>query len=427
MTRLRVWFVFSILSLASSGLFAFLVAMSRTPFGYKYLPPQYFHYALVGHVDLSIVLYLLGFSILLWNKFFSSEGSILSPAFSFSGLGLIFFSVLFSLGRPVINNYIPVLDHPIFYGGLFMFFLGVTLEILRFFKEASSSVFSRDGIRSGLSVAVLVALIMIASFPISYIKAAPTGDIHIFFERFFWIPGHIQQIIYGAMLIGLWYYILYLEEKRQTEIGFLRFVNLFLLFSAIALFFVPVFYHDTLSSGARLIAFYSFAIGLGIPIFLHIFYIIRRASFTYTTASLSLLFSLILYILGALIAYLGLRGEDLRIPAHYHGAITSLTIALMGITYSLFGELGYRNIKEVVGKVQVSLFGLGMTLFVIGLYLAGKAGAPRKIFGIPADDIVTLTGLSVMGVGSILAVAGGILYIVLIFMSIFRRSVTQEE
>jgi len=427
MKGLKRWFVFSIVSLACSGLFAFLVAMSRTPFGYKYLPPQYFHYALVGHVDLSIVLYLLGFSVLLWNKFFSFRGSILSPALSFIGLGMIFFSVLFSLGRPVINNYIPVLDHPLFYAGLFLFFSGLTIETLRFFNEARSGILSRDGIRSGLSVAVLVALIMLASFPISYMRAAPTKDIHIFFERFFWIPGHIQQILYGAMLIATWYYLFWLEEKREPEIGLLRFVNLSLPLSSLVLLFVPLFYHDTLSRGARLIAFYSFAIGLGIPIFLHIFYIIKRLSFSYTTASLSLTFSLILYILGAFIAYLGLRGEDLRIPAHYHGAITGLTMALMGITYYLLDDLGYRTVKKRIEKVQVFLFGSGMTLFVIGLYLAGKAGVPRKTFGVPMDDIVALTGLSVMGAGSILAVTGGILYIVLILIAILKRSGAEEE
>ena len=61
------WFYLAILSLGIGGGFAFLVAMSRTPFGYKYFPPDYMYHALAGHVVLAILLWLLSFTVVLWD------------------------------------------------------------------------------------------------------------------------------------------------------------------------------------------------------------------------------------------------------------------------------------------------------------------------------------------------------------------------
>src|SRR4030065_1259036 len=61
------WFYLAVLSLGIGGGFAFLVAMSRTPFGYKYFPPDYMYHALAGDVVLAILLLLLSFTVGVWD------------------------------------------------------------------------------------------------------------------------------------------------------------------------------------------------------------------------------------------------------------------------------------------------------------------------------------------------------------------------
>jgi len=53
------WFSLAVFSLGIGGFFAFLVGMSRAPGISDYLPENYFQHALVGHVDLAILCWLM--------------------------------------------------------------------------------------------------------------------------------------------------------------------------------------------------------------------------------------------------------------------------------------------------------------------------------------------------------------------------------
>lgn len=393
--------------------------MSRTPVWYRFLPGDYFHYALIGHVDLSIVLWLIGFIHLLWNRFFSIEKDQISLFLSYVSLGLLSFSVLFKLGSPVPNNYIPVLNHPFFLIGLIALFIAFFNKVIRLSGISLKYVASYDGIKGNLSIGIITGLIMSLSFVVSYIVIEKPEDTRLFFERLFWVPGHIQQFLYGSILIALWYYLLSLEKEKK-DIDSPRFVSIAFPITSFILLLSQFFYPDPLIREAKLIILLSFSLGLGIPIFIHIFYIIKLFKPTSSVAGISLLFSIMVYVLGAIIAYLGLKSEDLRIPAHYHGAITSLTMALMGISYYLLNELGLQAVSNKRARLQCIIFGTGMIFFIIGLYLAGMAGAPRKTFGAITDKATALIGLYIMGLGSLLAVVGGVLFIINILLSLRR-------
>lgn len=421
MVTLRPWFIFSILSLGISGFFALIVAISRTPLWFRFLPEDYFHYALIGHVDLSIVLWLTGFIHLLWNKFFSIKKDRISLVLSYAGLCLLTFSVLFKLGSPVVNNYIPVLNHPVFTTGLILFLLAFYYKVIRLAKPSLKYVLASDSILSNLASGIQIGLILSLSLIISPFIVEKTDDIKLFYERLFWIPGHIQQFLYGAVLISLWYYLSAFEREEEKHRS-LRFLSVIFPFTSLLLLFSQFLYPDPLIREAKIIVLLSFSIGLGIPIFIHIFYIIKNFRPSSSVTSISLLFSILLYILGAVIAYLGLKEEDLRIPAHYHGAITSLTMALMGISYTLLTELGLEPVRPKRAKTQLTIFGAGMVLFVVGLYIAGKAGAPRKTFGAITEDLTALIGLSIMGFGAIFAVTGGILFITNMIISLRKKA-----
>ncbi|MCK5308094.1 MAG: cytochrome C oxidase subunit I, partial [Zetaproteobacteria bacterium] len=68
------------------------------------------------------------------------------------------------------------------------------------------------------------------------------------------------------------------------------------------------------------------------------------------------------------------------------------------------------------------IYGVGMVLVILGLFVSGLFGAPRKTYGISfTSDPVVLSALTVMGIGTLLAVAGGILFVFYTTMSLLKE------
>lgn len=421
----RKWFLLSIVSLGLGGFLAFVVAMARTPGVYQYFPPGYFYYALIGHVDLAIVIFLLSFTLLVWSRVYEIENKL---AFYISLLGFlgVALSAFLGKGTAVSNNYLPTIVHPLFFTGIILFFSGFTLLALNALKRAFSDILSYDPIKNAVSVSVILGVFMIIAVIPSYLRAGDPSNVYIFYERLFWAPGHIQQFLNGAILLYAWYYLITLLGVEK-KLGLLRFANLSFLFFGFLLFSVPILYTDPISRSAKIFTEVSYAIGLGIPMFFHAFNVVRNIKFDWKNPfSSALTLSLILYFLGVLIAYAGIKA-DLRVPAHYHGTVTSLTLALMAVSYRLIKEYGYvRSLSSVV-KFQPYLYGIGMILFILGLYFAGRGGAPRKTYGTGyTEDPFVLFSLIVMGVGTLMAVIGGVIF-VLYILSLILRGQTHYE
>ncbi|SNZ16535.1 cbb3-type cytochrome c oxidase subunit I [Hydrogenobacter hydrogenophilus] len=413
----KKWFLLSIVSLGLGGFLAFVVAMARTPGVYKYFPPGYFYYALIGHVDLAIVIFLLSFTILIWSRTYKKD---LKLAFYLSSLGFVGVALSAFLGKgiAVSNNYLPTIVHPLFLSGIALYFLGFTLYALYVSKEALLTLFSKDPTKNSVATSVVLGLLMMFAVIPSYLRAGDPSDTYIFYERLFWAPGHIHQFLNGAVLLYAWYYLLRLLGKEK-ELGFLRFVNLSFLFFSFLMLLVPVFYSDPISRDAKIFTEISYAIGLGIPMFFHAFNVVKDMKLDWKNPfSSALLLSLCLYFLGVLIAYAGIKA-DLRVPAHYHGTVTSLTLALMAISYRLVQEYGYTKKLNALTKFQPYLYGLGMIMFILGLYFAGREGAPRKTYGTGyTQDPTVLFSLMVMGLGTMMAVIGGVLFVLYILKQV---------
>jgi hypothetical protein len=54
----------------------------------------------------------------------------------------------------------------------------------------------------------------------------------------------------------------------------------------------------------------------------------------------ALVASLVLFGVGGIIGF-SIQGSNVKIPAHYHGSIVGVTIALMGLAYWLLPRLGF--------------------------------------------------------------------------------------
>ncbi len=417
----RYWFILSILSIGTGGFFAFLVGMSRTPFGHQFFPENYFYYALVGHVDLAIVLWLMSFSVLFWTRIFGDKELEKIPLLlSYMGYVLISLSVLLALGKPVPNNYVPVLVHPLFFAGLILYFSGFSYKLARYMNKAIKSILSEDPLVNSASTGVVTALLMIISYIPSFFKSGNAQEYLLYFERLFWIPGHIQQFVNGTLLLIGWYYLLKLEG-RKLKLGLLKYANLsFILFSFFTFILLFIF-EDPIQRESKVWSEIAYAVGLGIPIFIHSINILKNIRLKLNVFSTALILSFVLYYTGILIAYLGLS-NDLRVPAHYHGAVTSITLVLMAISYGLLREYGYKKVIGKMARIQPYFYGIGMILFVLSLYWAGKKGAPRKTYGVDyVNDPSLILYLALMGVGTILAVIGGVMFVVYVLSSLLLR------
>ncbi|MEN3033685.1 MAG: cytochrome C oxidase subunit I [Aquificaceae bacterium] len=407
------WFYLSIASLSIGGVFALLVAIARTPVIHHIFPEGYFYYALVGHVDLAIVVFVLSFSVFLWERAIKKVSKI-SFLLAFSGFLNIALSSLIGHGKVVSNNYLPTIDNALFLAGAGFYFLGFWLASLELLPKVR--VFSKDPLVHLSSVAIILSIIMLFAFIVSIPKTGPKSELYMFYERLYWAPGHIQQFINGVMLLYAWYYLTARDVKLKT----LRILSVVFVIASSLQALVPLIFKDPISKNAIIFSELLYAIGLGIPIFMHLAVLMRylKPKFKETKFAGTFL-SMLLFTIGALIAYIGFD-SDLRIPAHYHGMVTAITIGFMALSYEVLSK------SSKLTLTQVYLYGSGMLMFISGLYFAGLLGAPRKVFGTGfTDNPVVLTSLGVMGFGTALAVLGGAMFV--IYLSYLALKTALEE
>jgi heme/copper-type cytochrome/quinol oxidase subunit 1 len=121
-----------------------------------------------------------------------------------------------------------------------------------------------------------------------------------------------------------------------------------------------------------------------------------------------------------------IRGSTTMIPAHYHAAIGAVTVAFMAQSYPLLAAVGVpvtgARSRRLMG-LQPALFGIGQSIFALGFAFAGAHGMGRKLYGREqeAKSFEHLLGLGVMGVGGLLAVVAGVLFLVIVARAWRRR------
>jgi cytochrome c oxidase subunit I len=137
----------------------------------------------------------------------------------------------------------------------------------------------------------------------------------------------------------------------------------------------------------------------------------------------ALFWSLVLFGAGGVIG-MAIDGNNVKIPAHYHGAIVGITLAFMGLTYHLLPRLGYAAPNLRLARLQPALYGTGQLAHVVGLVWSGGYGVQRKVAG--ADQQLErageIAGMGLMGLGGLVAVAGGLLFLYLVGAALWKSS-----
>jgi heme/copper-type cytochrome/quinol oxidase subunit 1 len=130
---------------------------------------------------------------------------------------------------------------------------------------------------------------------------------------------------------------------------------------------------------------------------------------------------MLLFAVGGVFAYM-IEGSNTLITAHYHGSNGAITLAYMGLIYLLLPKLGFSEPKRKLANWQAHAFGTGQLLHVIGLAWAGGYGMQRKVAGSgqSLDNFQQTAGMALMGIGGLIAVVGGVLFLVVV-ISAMRR------
>ncbi len=430
------WLGLGMLALLASGLFSILLVLSRTPQLQTLFPvADFFRVALVVHVDLSVLVWFLAFGGALWTMSGTPRFTPLAWwAFALSMLGTVAMCAAPFVERatPVMANYVPVLDGPVFLAGLVLFGAGIALLCLRSMLAAApvGMRISGDGaLRFGLNAALVSCAVAAFAFTWSWAVVPRELDARIYYELVFWGGGHVLQFAYTLLMLVGWVWLASaLDTRRPTCFPLSpRVVTLLFAIALLALFLTPITYlaYDVSSVEHHRLQTLLMRFGGGLviaPIALAVLWSLRSAqgmSVEMRPLRTALIASLVLFSAGGAIGFL-ITGSNVRIPAHYHGCIVGVTLAMMGVVYHLLPRFGFAAPKSASATWQPVIYGAGQLMHIVGLVWSGGYGVQRKVAG--ADQVLRTAqetfGMGLMGLGGLIAIIGGVMFLLIVLRSL---------
>jgi len=426
------WLTLSVSSLILAGILALLLVVARMPpFHHLVTDPLFFKRCLIVHVELSLFVWFFSFFAFLFTQLPTSKPAPLREMTGLSlscvGVALLVISAGLPNSKPILSNYLPVIDHPLFNAGLLLFSLGVVITLL----QSKLLPGEKDGenhlpevIHPGLRSAGITLLAAVATIWASWLSTPGYLEAEAYYEVLFWGAGHVLQFANVAAMLSVWLLLttLFTGEAPVSRKWSSR---LFILLTLPTLFAPLVAIQGTTAPFYR--RFFTMLMQWGIfpvsLIFLGltvrcIWRAKRKGSFNGGGMATGLYTSMVLTIVGFLLGAM-IRGSNTLVPAHYHASIGAVTVAFMAASYVLFQPLGLKMRKGFCtrwARRQPLLFGVGQTVFALGFALAGAFGMGRKLYGAEQQirHMGEKIGLIVMGLGGLLAIVGGILFLIII-------------
>ncbi len=433
-TQARWWLLVGVAALALAGFFALILVIARTPALAK-LPLflNLFHEALVVHVNLSVLVWFLSIAMMFWSLL-ADNGTrrpVLTIPYleraallSFSGGALLMSaSPLSGQGEALMSNYIPVINNVPFFLSLALLLCGIGLMLIHLLlaRPKRPPGITLDGVLhfaiSGSAITTLVALI---AFVWAWRLMPPEIIATQYYDMLFWAGGHILQFTHIQVQMVCWV-LLFAALCPKKNLSSRLLFALFAIGPLVVLFSIyPFLAYDIASMEYR--EFYTqlmiAANGLA-PLLLGGFLLTQWKALwqdrQQRALSSALLASLVLFFYGGALGGM-IRGQNVVIPAHYHGSIVSVTLALMGIAYMLLPRFGYRHVLHWrLAFWQPIVYGVGQLMHISGLAWSGGYGVLRKTPGaLESGFSGAKVAMGFMGLGGLLAIIGGLMFVVVI-------------
>ena len=428
------WLLLCVLALFGAGVFSLLLVVSRTPYIQDVIPwIDFFHSALVVHVDLSVLVWSLAFGGILWSlnqRPGTSWLAWVALVLASAGTAIIMVSPFVRDAQPLMSNYIPVLQHPVFFTGLLTFALGFSLLVINsmvFMAPVGPWMEGQGALRFGLNTAAVAAAVALGCFAWSWLQMPDYLLGESYFELLFWGGGHVMQFTYTLLMLVAW---LWLSHSAGLSLPLTPRVVLVILFVGLTCVFVsPLIYLSYPITTLEHVELFTWLMRWGgslatLPLALALIVGLLRyggRSDEELLARSCLQSSLFLFGIGGMIGFL-ISGSTVTIPAHYHGSIVGVTLALMGVCYLLLPQLGFplRNMRMAIWQPVV--YGGGQLLHVAGLVWSGGYGVQRKVAGAEQnlDSIERVAGMGLMGLGGLISAIGGLLFLIVVLRALAR-------
>ena len=436
----RAWLWLALAALVGSGLFSVLLVLARTPGINAWLPAgDFFRVTLVVHVDLSVLVWFVAIAGLLWSlnqrPARSRAGTVLSRLpLTLCGAGAagMALAAFVDPGQPVMANYIPMLDSATFRAAVGVFGVGAVFLVLQGLVRAAPVGLALDGagaLRFGLHASVVATAVALLAFAWSLALVPNSLPSKAYYEILFWGGGHALQFTWTLLMLVAW---LALAQACGGRIPLSpRIVLLLFAVALVGVFGTPLAYlmHDVSTVEHRDMHTWGMRFGGGLaiaPLALAVLLALaplRQLAAERRPLRAALLASMLLFVAGGVIG-LTISGSNVKIPAHYHGCIVGVTLALMGLVFHLLPQLGYRAPSGRLAVLQPWLYGVGQLLHIVGLVWSGGYGVQRKVAG--AEQVLRSTGevagMGLMGLGGLLAICGGLLFVVVVARAMRRHS-----
>ncbi|HMW62266.1 cytochrome C oxidase subunit I [Accumulibacter sp.] len=427
----RAWMWLGVLALIGSGLLAVLLVLSRTPGIQDVFPlKDLFRAALVVHVDLSVAVWFMAFAALVWSAIGGGGLTWLAwSGFALAALGTALMSVspFFPGAEPVLNNYIPVLQQPLFFASLWLFGLGLALTVVRALITTWPLRWAGEPLRLGAFLAALAAFLALAAFCWSW-ALVPRIEETVYFEVLFWGGGHTLQFQHCLLMVVAWLWMAAHLGQPSPVSG--RALSVFFGLAALPLLAVPAIYllvpagsYEHMDLFARLMIWGHPYMAPLIVLAALLLWRVRKVPAA--PAKSAFVASFVLFALGGVLGYL-IQGVNVVIPAHYHGSTVGVTLAFMGLAYVLLPQLGFARAEGRLALWQPYVYGAGQLIHVVGLAWSGGYGVQRKVAG-AEQMLISLPqkiGMGMMGLGGLIAVIGGLMFVLVCLRAMSRRQRT---
>jgi heme/copper-type cytochrome/quinol oxidase subunit 1 len=342
----------------------------------------------------------------------------MAPRIAALGVIAMVVSASQSSAAPILSNYIPVLDHGLFFAGLATFTGAATLGLV----DVRLAAYGRDPTDVGhatraAAVTFLIAVLTVAS---AYLTDRG-GSAVLRYERLFWGGGHILQTSVTMAMLAVWLALSHRVTGRRA-LGTRAAALLF------ALMLAPTLAGPWLAMSESPHPGFTRMMELGLFPFVTAVAIavgraMRRVRLQWSPAITGLATSAGMTILGFVYAA-GIAGDTTLVPAHYHLNIGAVTVSFMTFLLVAPPQAAMSRRLRLLAISQPLVYGVGQATFATGLAIAGFwGGAARKSYGAeqPIDASVVKTGFILAGIGGAVALIGGALFVGLVTRSWTRR------
>lgn len=420
------WLRLGVAALAIAGVFAIILVVARTP-QLKQIPvlQGLFDVALVIHVDLSVLMWflcILGMGVAgimqrhelrfpYWSK-----AAFLAAAAATATMTLSPFDHEWEVIK---SNYIPVLYNWVFFLslGLLAAAMAVLLLPLMLLHTNLNKWRALNVVEQGYVHAGGCVVLALIGFFLSA-RLMPVGlphDEH--FETLFWAGGHALQFAFALLMMVAWVALLEALDMPIVARGWVSLaygLTTLGAFASLAGFALYPFDSGEFAYHQTHIMIVWGGVGAGLLAIAVLAKLLRGTfHWRHRAYASSLISSLILFGAGGILGLM-ISGQNVGIPAHYHGQIVGITLALMGLAYAMLPKFGYNSVAaNRLAFYQPIIYGVGQLMHIGGLAYSGGYGVLRKTAG-GFENLASEVkiALGVMGLGGMIAIIGGILFVV---------------